>query len=673
MTVKEKVKIWSRRRLLGAFLAFLGLSAVATAQNGTVDANCGGKLVVVTRTAQQMMDGTTIPISFTSGVTSGDLIYFVANGVNGDNGGQGHLRTLPCGGTITIGENLQIGTVSDGTFTPSANANTVTDNVLTPNAGIAYDQASTVTVKATNINSSNDRGTYYLGVFINDADRTQCFSDVYYIEIQVLPTIYASLTLNNGNPYEYICNDGTTQTDLGFSLCHLPAGGTLNYKVTATNADSRGVIVGSGANGLQIASTGNTDNGTPAAVPLVAGTPSSASLAISPEQDNTYRVKIGTQQLINNSNAIAGELTFAFTDMTYTYTVDERSVTLPVVFENENANCNIAENFYEEFTVYVAPNFNVQTLAYKTAERNEQDPDFTFCQGTIAYLNSTTSATEGTITNWTWSVTGTSANSTEAGAKIGDGANTPLLAYTANAEDYRTESRVQVGQLTDIATGVYRYTLVGKWDIDNSVNDQAPASNFYDTIRTNGCTATQSIEIQVTPAPILHIATNENTEGDGIWNATDVITNAEVCSGDEIKILTADALGTIGTSRQDTLNTSIYIKTNGASIAYTIDPADNNALKAYSVWRSTPADATGTLSIGNADGTTPTPGHYLNNETANNPAIITYIVENAGTNSNTCALVKSDGTSLNLGEENEGKVRIQFPVKARPQFQLGAN
>lgn len=639
--MKEKVKIWSRRRLLGAFLAFVGLSAMATAQsltNGTVHANCGTELSVVTRTLNQMdsTNGTVIPIVFDVASNPGligDNYYIVA----GTNGSLLSLEQTACDG---IGDGLTFMGTSDASYTGTNNTTLASAVGQIPANGKIY-----LRVKATT--EGNVTGVYKLGIFVEDiagTGATNCFSDVHYITINVFQNVYASLNLHtNGTAKEYICSGTTTLTDIGFDLCGIPTGitdFTLYYDLDMTPT-----TLGNGTvTGTSVADAANGDGIYSRAFTLTAG------------HDGEYSMRIGQQTLANTSASHINTVTYAFAEGLDKFYVEYRdgagrTVQLPILFITNTDNCTGTPQTYttdqlsKVFTVNLAPAFTIDALAYTTEERTTPSTT-TFCQGRIAYLDAVTSSEEGTMPDkaYSWTLTDNI-----------DGAT--------NIKNPKSKELVVAGDDT------YTFTVTAQWD--DQETEGLASGNWATVNEGNGCKATDNVVIDVTAAPILHIATNENTEGDGRWNATDVITNAEVCSGDEIKILTADALGTIGTSRQDTLYTSIYIKTNGASIAYTIDPADNDALKAYSVWRSTAAATTGTLSIGNADGTTP--GHYLNNETANNPAIITYIVENAGTTSNTCPLVRSDGTSLNLGEANEGKVRIQFPVKARPQFNLSAN
>ena len=185
-----------------------------------------------------------------------------------------------------------------------------------------------------------------------------------------------------------------------------------------------------------------------------------------------------------------------------------------------------------------------------------------------------------------------------------------------------------------------------------------------------GCQADTAMPIAITPAPILLLATDQaEVEGMLTWNVTDQITAPVVCPGQPILIGTADMASAEDNvdARNTYMNAGNYIKANGATLSYTIDPLDNENLKAYTDWRSTAA-ANGNLPLLQTDGTTP--GHFLNNQT-NAQANITYTVQNADPNG--CALVKKDGSALNLDQTNEGQVKIIFPVQPRPQFQLGAN
>lgn len=673
--MKKGLKIWSKLLIASFFLGATVTSAVA--QNGATTANCGASLITVTRTANEVNAGTEITLNF-SGTTetpivAGDSYYFVA--ATG-----GSLLTVGCDNTI--GANLQVVQVNGtdnaitGAESPIVAAGTFTD-------GNGDETMDPITVKVKSVTTLADIATTLkLGVFVKD-EATGCYSDVNWVTIQVLGNIYASLTLNNGYPYEYICSGATTNTNIGFTLCNLPdvatdiAAGTLNYTVTATPTAN--------ITGQRVYQSGNTAadldaNGSPWNATITGIDAAESSTIGGLAYSSTYTVEIGNQTLVNANPAAAESIIYSFSNMTYTYNVlDEhgnvaRTVTLPVVFESANGACHLDSRNYEtSFTVNVAPSFGVSTLAHSTSERNDATPDFEFCQGTIAYLLSTTTATQGAITNWTWSVTGTSANSTEAGAKIGDGTTTPLLAYAATADDDRVENRVQVGQLTDITAEVYKYTLVGKWDLDNTPN------NFFDTINEGvGCTATSEISIVVTPAPILLLATDQ-AEVDGMptWNVTDQITAPVVCPGQPILIGTADMLFAEDNvdARNTYMNAGNYIKANGAALSYTIDPLGNDNLKAYTDWRSTAA-VNGNLPLTQTDPATGNAldpvqyGHFLNNQT-NAQASITYTVQNADPNG--CALVKKDGSALNLDQTNEGQVKIIFPVQPRPQFQLGAN
>lgn len=675
--MKKGLKFWSKLLIASFFLG--GMATSAMAQNGATTANCGTSLITVTRTANEVNAGTEITLNF-SGTEAGNSYYFVA--ADG-----GSLLNVGCDNTI--GANLEVVQVNGdnntitGAESPIVAAGTFTD-------GNDDGTMDPITVKVKSVTALADAATTLkLGVFVKDGT-TGCYSDVNWVTIQVLGNIYASLTLNNGYPYEYICSGATTNTNIGFTLCNLPdvatdiAAGTLNYTVTATPTAN--------ITGQRVYASGNTGadldaNGSPWNATITGIDAATSSIIGGLTYSSTYTVQIGQQTLSNANDAAAESIVYSFSNMTYTYNVlDEhgnvaRTVTLPVVFESANGACHLESRNYEtSFTVNVAPNFGVSTLAHSTSERNDATPDFEFCQGTIAYLLSTTTATQGAITNWTWSVTGTSANSTEASAKIGDGTTTPLLAYAATADDDRVENRVQVGQLTDITAEVYKYTLVGKWDLDNTPN------NLFDTINGGvGCTATSEISIVVTPAPILLLATDKADMSDAgladntiLWNTTDQITAPVVCPGQPVLIgtnETADFAADDAAARTTYMNAGNYIKANGATLKYTIDPSDNANLKAYTDWRSTPV-ANGNLPLTQTDPATGNAldpvqyGHFLNNQT-NAQANITYTVQNADPDG--CALVKKDGSALNLDQTNEGQVKIIFPVQPRPQFQLGAN
>lgn len=652
--MKEKVKIWSRRRLLGTFLAFLGLSAVATAQNGAVTANCGSELAIVTRTVDQLKatDGTVIPLTFGTQFATDDELYFVA-----ETGGSLASITAGCGLSTGIGLGVTV-------LNPLPDTDPGNGEGAYQFTGSASEQVN-VTVKVADAVAGN---SYFLGVYVKNIT-TGCYSDVYWVEIQVITNIYASLTLNDANPYEYICNGGTTNTNIGFTLCNLPATGTLSYTVNVANNGvtaapiSGANVYGADENGHNGEGNGSFTDGTfsgsnvdlssNVANASISGIVPTASLLVGElTYTKAYTVKIGTQTLTNASDAVAGTAVYTFTDMTYSYTDNGRNVVVPVIFESDNGSCHTADNYYNAFTVHVAPKFTITPLQYAEAARTTGTEVTTgFCQGTIAYLNTTTSATEGKITDWVWTVDAASTNAAEAAAKF-----YPAAAITGGIT--LVENTAKVGELTKIEEGVYKYDLVATW------ND---ADNHY-----TGCTANADIDIVVNAAPILLLATDQ-AEVDGIqtWNATDIITAPEQCPGTPIFIST-DKGGTPvtdGTGRTDAINAGNFIKHNESNISWYVTTDADAA--AYTAWRSggiTAVDETSASTIGANDTDDDTDlTHYFDNSNNATPAVVknvTYTLYNASG----CKLVKSDGSSL-----TGGKVQIVFPVEPRPQFQLGAN
>lgn len=651
--MKKGLKFWSKLLIVSFFLG--GMATSAMAQNGasTAFVDCQkSPMLTFTRTANQMATGTKIPITFTD-LAADDEIFFVAKGLDGDNGGQGHLRSvdMECSG-IVIGNNLQLGSGTPDDlnnitgFTPNANSSVA-------NGGIRKaDFSGSVIVRATDITDAGNYtgGDYYLGVFVKSST-TQCYSDVYYIKINILQNIYASLVLNNGNPDEYICHGTKTTTNIGFTMCNLPGEGTLTYTVTATpGANITGQQVYASGNSGGDMSTGTTWNATINGItPVVAHSQPVTGTVF----EDGYTVQIGQQTLFNANPKAAEQIVFSFSNMTYTYVDNGRPIVLPVVFESDAGYCHVG-NYDTEFTVHVAPNFRVQALAFETPdertthatahpnltyyeEANTALTAPTFCQGTIAYFRAINTTTDGT-TAYTW----TPSN---------------IVLDATNIEAPTSE------QLTS-TTVVYSSDVLATWNKDSKFGD--------------GCQADTTINITITPAPILLLATDKADMSDAgladnaiLWNTTDQITAHEVCPGQPILIGTADidfAADEVA-ARKTYMDAGNYIKANGAALSYTIDPLDNDNLKAYTDWRSTPA-ADGNLPLLQADGATP--GHFLNNQT-NDQANITYTVQNAGTTANKCPLVKKDGSALNLDLTNEGQVKIIFPVHPRPQFQLGAN
>lgn len=640
--MKKGLKIWSKLLIVSFFLGATVTSAVA--QNGATTANCGTSLITVTRTANEVNAGTEITLNF-SGTTETPIVvddsyYFVAQS-------GGSLLNVGCDNTI--GENLQVVEVNGVANTIAGNESPIVA------AGTFADDDSdgtmnSITVKVKSVTALPDAATTLkLGVFVKD-EATGCYSDVNWVTIQVLGNIYASLTLNGTNPYEYICHGTTTSTNIGFTLCNLPAvagtvqPGTLNYKVIATP--------GANITGYQVYSSGNT-SGDIAVNTLVSnaeitGITPGASANIGGYTYNFSRtVEIGQQTLFNSDPSVAQQIVYSFTEMTYTYVDNGRTVVLPIVFETPNGKCHDRGIYDSTFTVYVAPNFRVQALAFKTAEErtthSTANPNLTyyeeantalteptFCQGTLGYFRAINTTTEGTIT-YAWT-------------------GTPTL------DNVAIEPPTATVQFTDLAANAYALNVLATWNKDG---------NFG-----TGCQADTAMPITITPAPILLLATDQ-AEVDGMltWNVTDQITAPVVCPGQPILIGTADmdfAADEVD-ARNTYMNAGNYIKANGATLSYTIDPLDNDNLKAYTDWRTTAA-ANGNLPLMQTGGTTP--GHFLNNQT-NAQANITYTVQNADPDG--CALVKKDGSALNLDQTNEGQVKIIFPVQPRPQFQLGAN
>lgn len=646
--MKKGLKIWSKLLIASFFLGATVTSAVA--QNGATTANCGTSLITVTRTANEVNAGTEITLNF-SGTTetpivAGDSYYFVA--ATG-----GSLLTVVCDNTI--GANLQVVEVNgvlntiEGDESPIVAAGTFAD----VNGDDVMDE---ITVKVKSVTPLADAATTLkLGVFVKD-EATGCYSDVNWVTIQVLGNIYASLTLNGTNPYEYICHGTTTSTNIGFTLCNLPAvagtvqPGTLNYKVIATP--------GANITGYQVYSSGNT-SGDIAVNTLVSnaeitGITPEASANIGGYTYNFSRtVEIGQQTLFNSDPSVAQQIVYSFTEMTYTYVDNGRTVVLPIVFETPNGKCHDRGIYDSTFTVYVAPNFRVQALAFKTADERtthstnhlnltyyeEANTDLTaptFCQGTLGYFRAINTTTEGNIV-YAWS-------------------GTPTLDNDA------IEDPTATVQFTDLTANAYALNVLATWNKDGKFG--------------TGCQADTAMPITITPAPILLLATDKADMSDAgladntiLWNTTDQITAPVVCPGQPILIGTADMdFATDDAATRITyMNAGNYIKANGATLSYTIDPLDNDNLKAYTDWRSTAA-VNGNLPLLQTDGTTQ--GHFLNNQT-NAQASITYTVQNADPNG--CALVKKDGSALNLDQPNEGQVKIIFPVQPRPQFQLGAN
>lgn len=643
--MKKGLKFWSKLLIVSFFLG--GMATSAMAQNGASTANCGTSLITVTRTANEVNAGTEITLRF-SGTTQtpivvGDSYYFVAQS-------GGSLLSVGCDNTI--GANLQVVQVNGadntitGTESPIVAAGTFADDN-------DDDVMNDITVKVKSLTELPDAATTLkLGVFVKD-EATGCYSDVNWLTIQVLGNIYASLTLNGTNPYEYICHGATTTTNIGFTLCNLPdvAGtvqaGTLTYTVTATpGANITGQKVYASGNTAGDMSTGTTWNATITGI-------DATDLTIGAYTYSFARtVEIGQQTLFNSNPSVAQEIVYGFSNMTYTYVDNGRTVVLPIVFETPSGRCNDRGIYDSTFTVYVAPNFRVQALAFQTPdERTTHATDHpnltyyeetntaltapTFCQGTIAYFRAINTTTEGT-TAYTWTPSNIVLDATNIEAPTSEQLTSTSLVYTSD--------------------------VLATWNKDGKFGD--------------GCQADTTINITITPAPILLLATDQaEVEGVLTWNVTDQITAPVVCPGQPILIGTADmdfAADEVA-ARIAYMNAGNYINANGATLSYTIDPLNNDDLKAYTDWRSTAA-TNGNLPLTQTDpatGNASNPvqyGHFLNNQTAAQ-ANITYTVKNE----NGCALVKKDGSALNLDQTNEGEVKIIFPVQPRPRFELGAN
>lgn len=658
--MKKGLKFWSKLLIVSFFLG--GMATSAMAQNGATTAfvDCAeSPMLTFTRTANQMATGTNIPITFT-GLSDDDEIYFVAKGIDGDNGGQGHLRevNMDCG-SIVIGDNLQL-----GSGTPDA-LNNVTGFTANANASVANggirkaDFTGSVIVRATDIADPGNYtgGDYYLGVFVKSF-ATQCYSDVYYIKIDILQNIYASLVLNNGNPYEYICHNTKTTTNIGFTMCNLPGNGTLTYTVNA--------VAGTNITGHRVYESGNTAGDMDANLTAWNATISGIVPVANHAQPVTgtvfedgYTVQIGQQTLLNANVAVAEQVVFSFSNMTYTYKVDNNgdgdtddsgeTIQLPVVMESAAGYCHVG-NYDTEFTVHVAPNFRVQALAFKDAATRyayAQDPAGTmssettllepeFCQGTLGYFRAINSTTHGTV-NYTWT-----------GRTDIFGSDTTQQGGTYNGQD-----QTSLIPFTNVSNNnPYGMDVVGVWNLDGNYGA--------------GCQAKDRIDITIKKAPILLVATDKS--GDAAdWNSTDKITAPNVCPGnpialgvDNVVVIDADVV-----HRTDYMNAGDFVRDNKNAISWTVSPYANPAgnVAAYTDWRSTAAPETGVLSTGGDTPTLTPVAHFLNNSTDANANVI-YTIESTGE----CALVKSNGMPL-----TDGKVQVIYPVEPRPQFQLGAN
>lgn len=646
--MKKGLKIWSKLLIASFFLGATVTSAVA--QNGTRKANCATELQVITRTVDQMdsTGGTVIPIKFNVTANDdliGDEVYIVAES-------NGSLTTLDQTNCAGIGQNLVLVGTGDretgAAYTGTTNPDVLGVAVATiPADGIVY-------VRINREATADISQPFKLGVFTNDVagdDATQCYSDVYWISIQVINNVYATLRLHNTKNVakEYICSGTQTLTNIGFDLCGIPTSATdatLHYAMTLTNLG--GVTGISLSDGLNTTLAGN----------------GLYSLGIAPNEGN-YSLNIGQQTLINPSDEEATSVVYKFEeglDKFYlTYTEGGRTVNVPILFITNDDNCTgntqtyTADELSHEFTVYVAPAFTVTPLAYLSAEdrTNATNPTTTFCQGTVAYLDANTTATGGVIPTYgyNWTVAGN-------------------IEGAVNIEQPVSKELVNAG------TGTYTFTVTAQWD--DAQTEGVASGNWANVTGFEGgvgCKITSAgLVIDVTAAPILLVATDKVIQNVGgveeeVWNTTNVITANTYCPGQTVYINTlTEGIPVIdGTNRVAQMEDGNYIKHNGAEIKWTIDVPTN--MGAYSTWRTTAVDATDNIAVTDPD-TNPDVTHYLDNESVTPTGIITYTLENAGTTANTCKLVKSDGSSLNLEADKDGKVQVKYPVSVRPTFDL---
>ena len=672
--MKEKVKIWSRRRLLGAFLAFLGLSAVATAQNGTVNANCDAtEVITIVRTVDQMdsIYGTVVDLNFGTSL-AGYKVYIVAQ----TNGTLNSLTKCP-----SIGNRVQFYGVTPTNYRNNENiiANApsysgATSNNIVPGA----ENSEVATLDATgklriNVGDNNTSavasGTYTFGIFLQEptASANDCFSDVKTVQIEVVANVYATLALNGDKAYEYICSGTETSTDIGFTLCGVPStaqtnGYKLHYALRLDfeedpEAEGDPTTEGDAVVGMKS---------------LLAGNISQSNTVIPHEILSTTAVtfNIGRQTLTNQTADLARTVAYTFEEginnFYVEYAVDQdgdgnnETVRLPVLFITNSNNCTgnpadyTADQTSHTFTVHVAPDFKVQALAYAEARTDAYTPGSltentstalapTFCQGTLAYMFGETSAlatgTGAGTTTYAWTVATTD----------------PVLGLSATDIQNPVSNELVIASTGNPLAPAYTLTLTGTW------NDG--------TKYGAGCSASDDLPIIVTPAPILLLATDQVvTDGvaSGDYNATDIITAPVVCPGNPILMATnetVDFAADNADARTQYMNAGNYIRANSNTLTYTVSPYANPAgnVAAYTDWRTTAAAETGELPLVQTDGTTP--GHFLNNS-GTTQANITYTVENTSG----CKLVKSNGMPL-----TNGQVQIVFPVSPRPQFILGAN
>ena len=650
--MKKGLKFWSKLLIVSFFLG--GMATSAMAQNGTRKANCASELQVITRTVDQMdsTGGTVIPIKFDVTTATGnpnligDKVYIVAET-------NGSLTTLDQTNCAGIGQNLVLvgtGDRSGSAYTGTTNPDVLGDVVATiPDNGI-------VLVRVNREASASIATPFKLGVFIEDVageGATQCFSDVYWVSIQVINNIYATLNLHQANQVakEYICSGTQTITNIGFDLCGIPTSATdatLHYAMTFDNTGVEGMSLNDSVN--------NALSGT-----------GLYALGIAPDA-GAYQLRIGQQTLTNTSAAVASSVTYKFLeglDKFYlTYTEGGRPVSVPILFITNEDNCTgntqtyTADQMSHEFTVYVAPAFTVTPYAYLTAD-NRTAGDVTtatttFCQGTVAYLDANTTATGGVIPTYGYNWT-----------------------VDENIEGALDIEQPVSKELVNAGTGTYTFTVTAQWD--DAQTDGVASGNWANVNGGAGCKITsEGLVINVTAAPILLVATDKVVQNVGgveeeVWNTTNVITANTYCPGQTVYIntLTEGTPVIDGTNRVTQMEAGNYIKHNGAEIKWTIDVP--TGMGAYTTWRTTTVGAEGAIAVTNPDAN-PDVTHYLDNESVATPGnVITYTVQNAGTTENKCALVKSDGSSLNLESAKDGKVQIVYPVSIRPTFGLTNN
>lgn len=660
--MKEKVKIWSRRRLLGAFLAFLGLSAVATAQNGKPTANCNTTNVVeLVRTIDQMDStyGTVVTLNF--GAALKDYkVYVVAE----TNGTINSMET-PSNCANTLGKRVKLYGATptnyrdiNNTITNPPSYTGAEGNNIVPGAANSWvtivDEHGKARINVGDNSANPADGEYEFGVFLQEPDAPGCFSDVHVVRITVTQNVYASLVLNGTvGAHEYICSGGETSTNIGFNVCGIPTAATnvtlhytlkLAYTETAPGATT---TTGDAVTGMTFNSVAMSQSGVEFDHEIL--------------NYNSVTVEIGQQTLTNTSINVANTVEYTFlegNDKFYiSYESANGTVVLPILFKTADGQCTEsghADALSHTFTVHVAPNFNVQALAYAEGTRpadnaitfvaddaatpNAAVP--TFCQGLDAYLHTAYSTTEGFITSYTWS-------------QLTPTDDDQQLTITNN-----TDRAPVTSDLTQLA---YTLNVATLW------NDAETNGNYG-----TGCPANDEITITITEAPKLLVqATNSTFTHEG-----------EVCPGTPINISAQD--GSLadghGITAETILSTGngIIIDHNNANFSYTIETSGTD-LKVFDTWRATQV----------TEGNLPVVNDFFDNEDNVDPAgngTITYTIQTikygeVGAGTNTCPLVNFDGTALTETTTVDGNttttvtnaVKAVYTVSPRPQFILGAN